>query len=68
MRAARLTVVDEEIGVGAFRQSILARIRMRRALRHLSLSRYVHTVYISHSRRLETREHKILVAGKNEFK
>ena len=38
MRTTVLAVVHEEIRVGSFRRRVLARVRMRRSLRHLSSS------------------------------
>lgn len=34
VRGAVLAVVDEEVGLGALRQCVLARVRVRRPLRH----------------------------------
>jgi hypothetical protein len=33
-----LAIVDEEVGLGALRQRVLARVRVRRPLRHRSES------------------------------
>ena len=53
MRTTVLAVVNEEIRVGSFRRRVLARVRMRRSLRHLSSSIFPNSTSALINRRMD---------------